>query len=1283
MPRIEIHHLQTLADRPTGKSYLGELIRRLVYATTAKQQPSLHFLSGETNGYAGWDGWVEVNYEENGNIRRHRSLWELSTDREFERKFKRDFKSAETKTLPHGWSKSDVVYVGLTLRSVTSEALPIIKNKFSATERAKWGGIVLLAADDLAQWIEKLPSVEDWATEEFQVGSGRFGRALEHWFSAWSNQSTPSVTEQLLTAGRDLSKVTSAFRAETGSATTLLCDSTEEAIALIYCAIKTLSEPDAQLVMATSLVVENEGNADRLANQPLSPLGMPTVVLAPPATKHRNRLIQAGYRVLEVLGRANDSSNVIRFERASVQDFSAALEGSMGFTSENAEVTARSVGSSVSIWHIRSLFSNNQQPTLPVWADGQNTDAVLAAVFAGAWREDSSRDMEVVCALAGTDEARLSGALSQYASCATPLLEIIGVNRFVVAPTAAFEFIYRGITKHHIARLSNAVSSVFNGTSTAVDQHWLGLPQAVTSRNPLTEISNGLRDGLAETLLRIAVLGAPLVKSGALQGHSSAQSYVDQLVRQLDGLSTDPRILASLDRQLPVLIEAAPSPFLDALDALIQGDTQGLCLMLADEAGVFGRSFHTGLLWGLEALAWSTDLLPRVAHILAALARIDDGGHISNRPFRSLCEIFLPWHPGTSCDPGTRTAVLRSVIEREPEVGWKLLVALLPGKRSMSMQTHRPKWRSLGQLDRRSIKRNELFEAYDLTILLTFQVAGSDPSKLADLIEHYPNLNHQQKATLEDALRSASQSIAPPAELQRLWSRIEKLCRHHASFASTDWALPKQDLKRLQVIADGFALNDPVLKHRWLFDEQFPDLGTRDDDYDERTRVLQTRRRAALQEVLNLNGWDGVHKLISTVTYQYIVGNEVGLLPSKDIEVLDAMNIWQSQDVPEWMAFRSASCSRVSVKGENWTAHLLGYASTHNWQPTSVAMALLDYPDQKQTYETVHGLGENVSKEYWTRRSGYLSGAREDLKAFESAVDEFVKWGRAADLIDKNWNDIPKLGYERVLKIVDAFIAQPPDAEKILSLGAIQHDLQSVFDWLRKHPAVDIEALARREYTLLPLLTSHGLVRGELSLHELLRRQPEFFVDVVCDLYRPASTDRELPVEDVETAKLRAHVAYELLDSWRTPPGVEDGLIDVGKLGEWVDAARKQLSAKDREEVGDQTIGKLLYHLPADKDDGAFPPRALRVLLERWRSDELELGMEIESFNSRGVYSRNIDEGGRQERELAAGWQRDAETVGSSWPRARALCLRIAESWNRHAEAEDLDAQRDRAKRSR
>lgn len=1283
MPRIEIHNLQELAERPAGKPQLGELVRRLVYATVAKQQPSLHFLAGETNGYAGWDGWVEVSYEENGSVRRHRSLWELSTDRNFEAKFKRDFESAETKRLPHGWSKSDVVYVGLTLRSVTPNALAAIRDDFSEVERANWGGVVLLAADDLVQWLEKLPSVEDWATEEFQVGSGRFGRSLEHWFAAWSKQATPAVTEQLLVAGRDISRLTAAFRAETRSVPTLLCDSAEEAVALIYCAVKTLSDSDAQLVMASSLVVVDDVHADRLAYQPMSPLAMPTVILAPPATKHRNRLVAAGYRVLEVLARADDSSNVLRFERASVQDFAAALEQSMGLSAVEAEVSARSVGSSVSIWHIRSLFTNAQQPILPIWTDGQQTDAVVAAVFAGSWREDSSRDMDVVTTLAGMAEEQLSSALQPYASCTTPLVQQIGSSRLVVAPAAAFEFIQRGITRHHIARLSSAVSTVFRGTSPAVEERWRGAPSALTPRNPRGELSNGLREGLAETLLRIAVLGTPLVQSGALQGYPSAQGYVDHLIREFEGLSSDPRILASLDRQLPVLIEAAPSPFLDALDALIQGAPDGLRLMLADEPGIFGRSFHTGLLWGLEALAWSPELLPRVAYLLAALDRIDAGGQIANRPFSSLCEIFLPWHPGTSSDPRTRTEILRGIVEREPEVGWKLLVALMPGKRSTSMPTHRPSWRNLGQLDRKSVRRREVMEAYELAVALTLEVAGSDPGKLTDLVEQYPNLAAHQKSILEGALKAASRSSVEPEVLQRLWSRLHKLCRHHAKFADADWAMPKSELERLQAIADGFALEDPVLKHRWLFDEQFPDLGSRGDDYDERARELQDRRRAALSDVLAVKGWDGVNQLVSTVMYRHIIGDEVGQLDCDDIDVLDAMNAWQAQDVPEWMAFRSASCSRAVVKGSTWTERLLDYARAHEWPPTSVAMALVDYPDKRQTYDTVRHLGEDVRKEYWTRRFGYLRGAEDDIEAFGSAVDEFVQYGRAADVLDQNWNDLPKLGHERVLKVIDSFIAQPPDAEKIRSLGSIQHDLQSVFDWLRKQPAVGIEALARREYALLPLLASHGRERGDLALHELLRQQPEFFVDVVCDLYQPASTERDLPEEDIDAAKARAHAAFELLESWRTPPGVEDGVVSIEALGTWVDSTRALLSTRDRAEIGDQTIGKLLYHLPADQSDGAYPPHALRVLLECWRSEQLERGIEIESFNSRGVYSRSIDEGGRQERELANRWLQKAEKIGPSWPRAKALCLRIAASWNRHADAEDLDAQRDRARRSR
>src|SRR3989344_1170936 len=1283
MPRIEIHNLQELAERPAGKTYLGELIRRLVYATVARHQPSIHFLAGESNGYAGWDGWVEVAYEEHGIVRRHRSLWELSTDRKVESKFKRDFKSAEGKKLPHDWLKSEGIYVGLTMRSVTPQALATIKKKFSATERCNWGGVVLLAADDLVQWIEKIPSVVDWAAEEFQVGARRFGRSLEHWFAAWSKQSTPPVTEQLLTAGRDISRLTAAFRAEAELVSTLLCDSIEEAIALIYCAARMLSESDGLLVMASSLVVVSDEHADRLAYHPPSARGMPTVILAPPATKHRVRLLEAGYRVLQVMGRSDDSANVMRFERASVREFANALQQSMGLSLRDAEVDARSVGSSPSIWHIRNLFSNAQQPTLPVWAEGQQSDAVVAAVFAGAWREDSLRDVAVVSELAGMGEAQLSGALSTFARCTTPLLDLIGPSRFVIAPTAAFEFIRRSITRHHIARLSKVVAYVFQGISTAVEDRGHGEPDDLVSRNPQEEVSSGLRDGLAETLLRIAVLGDPLVQSGALHGHATAQGYVDHLIRQFEGLSADPRVLASLDRQLPVLIEAAPNPFLEALDALIQGAPDGLRLMLTDEPGIFGRSFHTGLLWGLEALAWSPDLLPRVAHLLAAFARLDPGGQVSNRPFNSLREIFLPWHPGTSCDPRTRAEILCSIVRHEPEVGWKLLVALLPGKRSISTPTHRPSWRNLGQQDRKSIRRSAVIEAYELNITLTLEVAGSDPDKLADLVDQYPSLAPHQKSILDAALRSASRSSDSPEKLQLLWSRLHRLCRRNASFADADWAMPKVELERLNEIGESFHLVDPTLKHRWLFDENFPDLGKRDTAYDERAKELRTLRHAALTDVLVSKGWEGVHRLLSIVTYSNIVGDEVGRLECDDIDVLEAMSVWLALKAPQWLAFRSASSSRAAIKGSTWTLNMLRFAKTHDWGAIPVAMALVDYPDDRQTYETVQQLGDEVREEYWTRRFGYIRGAEEDIEAFASAVEEFVRYGRAADLIDHNWNDLPRLGHECVLKVVDSFIAVPPNAEKMRLLGSIQHDLQSVFSWLRKQPEVGVEALARREYALLPLLTEYGIERSDLALHELLRKQPDFFAEVVCDLYKPASSERDIPDEDLEAAKARAHAAFDLLSSWQTPPGVEGGEVSIQVLCAWVDSARQMLHSRDRVEVGDQTIGKLLYHLPCDQGDGAFPPLALRILLERWRSDQLERGMEIESFNSRGVYSKGFGEGGRQERELADHWFQNSKAIGTGWPRAKALCLRIAESWIRHAEAEDLDAQRDRVRQSR
>ncbi len=1284
MSTIDIRHLQDLAERTTGKTQLGELVRRLIYGTVARCQPKLHFLAGESNGYPGWDGWAEVSFEEMGQPRLHRSVWELSTDKKFEAKFRRDYKSAVSKRLPNEWLKSEVIYVGLTLRSVTPPALAKIRRGLIKESGCPWAGVVLLAADDIVQWLEKVPSVEDWATEEFKIGTGRYGRALEHWFTTWSHQTNPTVSEELLVCGRDLTKLRSAFRLDGDPVTRLQCDSVEEATALVYCAAKSLPESDARLVLSSTLFVDDESKADRLVDQQMAAKVMPTVVLVPPATKHSNRFKQAGFRVFHALGRNDDSSVVLQFERASVSDFSAALTASMGVSSASSDAEARACGSSVSIWHIRNLFGHGTQLALPEWASPTNIDAVIAAVFVGSWHEPSTPDMLVVSQLAGMSEAQLSSCLTPYANCVTPLLEYIGPDRLVIAPTAAFEFIRRRINRHHIERLSVACNEVFSTVSPVVQDRWRSAPPELHMRNRREEISDGLRDGLAETLLRIAVLGDPLVKSGALDGFTSAQSFVDHLVRALPGLYNDARVLASLDRQLPDLIEAAPIPFLDALDALIQGYPDQVRLLLADEAGIFGKSFHTGLLWGLEGLAWSADFLPRVAQVLAALSEIDPGGQLSNRPFRSLTSFFLAWHPGTSVSPTDRAKVIRSIVEQYPKLGWQLIVDLMPGRHRTAVPTHRPKWRSLGQVKRHSILRSEVISAYELIVDIALQFAGADVEKLCDLIDDYPNLAPNHRDRLESALRQAGQTASLPEAVQRLRAKLHKLCNHHRSFSSADWALPPAEVDRLIEIADGLELPDPVLRHRWLFDDQFPDLGIRGEDHSEQVAELQKRRKSALDEIIQLRGWTGVDDLVSTAQFSYIVGDVVGALNCEDAEILRLMNAWQVRGGDaDWMAFRSVSSSRLILRGQEWSDVVLAFARGNVWSARATAMAFVDYPDKSETYDLIGRLSQDVQHEYWTRRFGYVRGAKSDLKAFQAAVDGFLAHGRAIDLIDQNWGDLHLLGYEQVLEIVDSFIAKLSDGQEIRSYGSLDHDVQHVFDWLRRQPESDHSEIAKREYAVLPLLRRYGDRGSELALHRLLREQPKFFTDIVCHLYKSASGNEEPIEENEEIARGRAHTAFDLLESWETPPGVVDGHVDEPTLSIWVTEARAQLLVRDRAVIGDQQIGKVLYHLPKDSGDDVFPPLALRNLLEHLKSPEIERGIEMQSINSRGVTSRALYEGGRQERELERIWRSYASRIGPKWTRSIALCQRIADSWKHAAEAEDLEAKRDRARESR
>lgn len=146
---------------------------------------------------------------------------------------------------------------------------------------------------------------------------------------------------------------------------------------------------------------------------------------------------------------------------------------------------------------------------------------------------------------------------------------------------------------------------------------------------------------------------------------------------------------------------------------------------------------------------------------------------------------------------------------------------------------------------------------------------------------------------------------------------------------------------------------------------------------------------------------------------------------------------------------------------------------------------------------------------------------------------------------------------------------------------------------------------------------------------------------------------------------------------WRTLPGRAGETVDAAALTTWVERARELLRERERLRVGDLQIGQVLASCPPDPD-GNWPCLAVRDLLERLQSPEVERGFENEIFAGLGVTTRGVLDGGDLERERAQRYREQAERFYDRWPQTAAVLNEAADSFERAARRHDDEAERRR-----
>jgi hypothetical protein len=305
-------------------------------------------------------------------------------------------------------------------------------------------------------------------------------------------------------------------------------------------------------------------------------------------------------------------------------------------------------------------------------------------------------------------------------------------------------------------------------------------------------------------------------------------NLVNRIVRSLLKKANEERtgrLWASLSDVLPLLSEAAPCVFLEAVDEGLSGDHPVLLNLFTDadqRESLFTSSPHTGLLWALENLAWNSDQLGHTALLLAKLASLDPGGSLHNRPLNSLREIFLPWHPQTNTPIDRRLSVLDALRIREPEVAWRLFVLLLPKQHDSAHSTHAPRWRDWQPDVAPQVPYDELHQMAREILDRLLTCVGTNGQRWQDLVNNLAPLSGKLREKIIEHLLNVNVAAFDEDSCIAVQGSLRKMVSRHRKYPNTYWAMPEEQVDRLAEACQRFEPTDPVQKYKWLFSYQPP-----------------------------------------------------------------------------------------------------------------------------------------------------------------------------------------------------------------------------------------------------------------------------------------------------------------------------------------------------------------------------------------------------------------------------------------------------------------------------
>jgi hypothetical protein len=1247
---VDATDLNSWSVRHDAQRRLPQVVRRLIHATVSRIE-RIGFPSGEGVQLGGWDGIVTVE-QGNAFVCDGHSVWELGVNRDIKGKADSDYE--KRKNDPLGLNPTEAAFIFVTPRRWGGKDAWIEQRQAEGF----WREVRAYDGDDLEQWLELAPAVHVWLS----IALGKHPETatdLGGLWSDWSQATQPQLSPSLLTNGRNnqIEQVQSWLRSEP-TVLSIQADSRDEATAFFAAISQQLPDEERLSVLSRSIVVDDLAAWHQLSTADNSLLLIPRFNVGDAIV----RAIRGGHHVLIPLGRDDSVSpttvQLPRLRRKDVREALLSIGVNEDRTNELAALARRS------LMALRRKLAVNREIQRPIWARPVNARDLLPALLTGGWNDTQQGDRNVIAILARKPYEDVSATLVRWTNEPDPPVRRVGDTWLLVSKEDAWNLLAQFLTRDDLELFESIVLEVLGAIDPQFDlpneRRWMA---GVLGHSPI--YSGLLRQGLADTLALMGARSDSTQFADAASGQERANSIIHRL---LDHANADWRRWASLANVLQLLAEAAPNEFLAAVERGVTGEQPILTNLFLDaDHHFFSSSPHTGLLWALELLAWHTDHLPRTALLLAHLSARDPGGKLMNRPDNSLREIFLSWHPQTVASLAQRIGVLDLIRRREPYVAWNLMRRLLPEPHSISSPTAAPKWRDWIPEEPPKTTYAELFEAARAIVERLLADVGTDAQRWKDLIERIGDVPQEQRDAIIERLERIDVNTIPRNTLLLARETLRIIIARHRAYPDASWSMAQDSIARLEVVHNHFEPSDHIDRYAWLFTTHPTLIEIFDDDWQAREQAIVKARMEAVEQVYKQGGLRLLLTMADNVEQPHELGMTIGndeLVVQEESQILhDLLGVEHSA----YSAFvRGYITARSRVAGRQWIKERVGGIVTSALSPAQQSEFFLCLPFESHNWDLLSGMPVETQRLYWTHIPPWGCAAADCVRA----ITIFLEYDRpytALQLIALRQREVA-LSPELITDVLERVVHSTP--EHNLDFQSLGYHVSNLLDLIEASGEVPEQRIAALEWSVLPLLEHQH--RGPKILHSALAHNPAFFLEILSLVYR---AENDEPRELSEEEQVRAQLAHDLLRTWRIVPGTqEDGSIDPTSLQNWVHDARAGAERSGRGRVGDECIGEVLAYGPTDPD-GSWPAEAVREIIDGIASDNLDRGIILAVYNSRGVVSKAIAEGGVQERQLVATYQGYANMVNERWPRTAAVLRQIAEWYASNARREDIRAE--------